>query len=243
MNPVDHFDISQLQQNLGFSIPDSASTVLSSSPSEQSAMFSSRDSYQSTHSQGQESPAQSPKSASSSSSSGKKPTLQFGTDANFTTGRRYSPPSEQPTYNSIERRYENAVGCLHLQDQRHDGAASSEDSSSLLIGASAGNANILSQQNGRGRKRRKSNKDAANGGGSYEAPLPPEERRRATHIAAERNRRIRLRDAFAELCDIVPGLNQGGWSKKEVLQESADWLQSLLEGNDRLKEQLRELKG
>lgn len=238
-----NLNFTQLPHNLGFAISETPS--IHPFPSSEQFTTFSHPSYQpATDVHGRAPRVDSPKSASSALFSGQRPTFQFGTDSNFSTGRRYSPPSEFPTFRSIEKRYETVVGCLNFHDAQGDEASSDDDSSTPAN--TANNISLSKQpdqqeQIGRRCKRRKSTKDAANMTGFHQPPLPPEERRRATHIAAERNRRIRLRDAFAELCDIVPGLNQGGWSKKEVLQESAEWLHGLLEGNARLREQLKEL--
>jgi hypothetical protein len=226
---VGNLNFTQLPHDLGLAISE-APSISSFPSSEQSTIFSHLSYQPATDVHGRGSRADSSKSASSALSSCQWPTLQFGTDSNFSTGRRYSPPSEFPTFRSIEKRYETVVGCLNFHGAQGDEASSDEDFSTSTN--TADNISLSKQpdqqeQIGRRCKRRKSTKDAANMTGFYEPPLPPEKRRRATHIAAERNRRIRLRDAFAELCDIVPGLNQGGWSKKEVLQESAKWLHGL----------------
>jgi hypothetical protein len=68
-----------------------------------------------------------------------------------------------------------------------------------------------------------------------------EEQKRENHIRSEQKRRTLIKEGFEDLCKLVPELHGGGYSKSAVLMQAADWLQDLLSGNERLKQQLREL--
>lgn len=65
-------------------------------------------------------------------------------------------------------------------------------------------------------------------------------RRRLLHIIAERNRRLHQNKMYEELYRMVPGLeNSSRSTKREVLMRTADWLEDVVEGNRKLKQQLR----
>ncbi|KAL1954051.1 hypothetical protein VTO42DRAFT_1785 [Malbranchea cinnamomea] len=70
-----------------------------------------------------------------------------------------------------------------------------------------------------------------------------EEQKRANHILSEQRRRNLIKQGFEELCNIVPQLRGGGYSKSTMLVQAANWLQEILQGNELLKSQLAELKG
>ncbi|KXG50564.1 uncharacterized protein PGRI_070550 [Penicillium griseofulvum] len=70
-----------------------------------------------------------------------------------------------------------------------------------------------------------------------------EEQKRTNHILSEQKRRNLIRQGFEDLCTLVPALRGGGFSKSAMLTGAADWLEDLLQGNDILQSQLRELKG
>ncbi|KAJ5780160.1 hypothetical protein N7457_005320 [Penicillium paradoxum] len=70
-----------------------------------------------------------------------------------------------------------------------------------------------------------------------------EEQKRTNHILSEQKRRNLIRQGFEDLCTLVPALRGGGFSKSAMLTGAADWLEDLLQGNDILQNQLRDLKG
>ncbi|KAL5612144.1 hypothetical protein BROUX41_000312 [Berkeleyomyces rouxiae] len=66
-----------------------------------------------------------------------------------------------------------------------------------------------------------------------------DQQKRENHIFSEQRRRTAIKVGFEELTEMVPGIKGGGFSKSAVLNISCTWLQDLLEGNERLEEQLR----
>lgn len=83
--------------------------------------------------------------------------------------------------------------------------------------------------------------DSSNGSNS--AKKPPrenltEEQKRNNHIISEQKRRNLIKQGFEELNIIVPALREGGFSKSNVLIETAQHLENIIKGNDELREQL-----
>lgn len=76
--------------------------------------------------------------------------------------------------------------------------------------------------------------------GSAKAPREnlTDEQKRENHIKSEQKRRTLIKEGFDDLCELVPGLQGGGFSKSTMLSMAADFLQELLEGNEELGEQL-----
>ncbi|KAH0544862.1 hypothetical protein FGG08_001091 [Glutinoglossum americanum] len=70
-----------------------------------------------------------------------------------------------------------------------------------------------------------------------------EEQKRSNHIMSEQKRRNLIKQGFDDLCELVPDLKGGGYSKSAVLLQSADWLENLLKGNDLLRNILASLEG
>lgn len=68
-----------------------------------------------------------------------------------------------------------------------------------------------------------------------------EEQKRENHIRSEQKRRTLIKEGFDDLCELVPGLKGGGFSKSTMLTMAADWLEQLLEGNQTLTAQLKGL--
>lgn len=89
-------------------------------------------------------------------------------------------------------------------------------------------------------KRRKS---MANGAGKQPRENLSEEQKRENHIKSEQKRRTLIKEGFDDLCDLVPGLRGGGFSKSTMLSMAADWLEEIIKGNDQLKAQLAQLEG
>ncbi|RSL57642.1 hypothetical protein CEP53_006432 [Fusarium sp. AF-6] len=88
-------------------------------------------------------------------------------------------------------------------------------------------------------KRRKS---MANGAKATRENLT-EEQKRENHIRSEQKRRTLIKEGFEDLCDLVPGLRGGGFSKSTMLTMAAEWLDDLLKGNEALTAQLAALEG
>ncbi|KAF4978858.1 hypothetical protein FDECE_18148 [Fusarium decemcellulare] len=87
-------------------------------------------------------------------------------------------------------------------------------------------------------KRRKS---TANGAKAVRENLT-EEQKRENHIRSEQKRRTLIKEGFDDLCELVPGLRGGGFSKSTMLSMAADWLDELLKGNEALAAQLASLE-
>ncbi|OQE42219.1 hypothetical protein PENCOP_c004G02279 [Penicillium coprophilum] len=62
------------------------------------------------------------------------------------------------------------------------------------------------------------------------------------HCRSEKKRREFVGERYKELSRIVPGLREQSYTRKYVLEEAALWIQSLVQGNDILHEQLKQLK-
>ncbi|OAA55932.1 hlh transcription factor [Niveomyces insectorum RCEF 264] len=70
-----------------------------------------------------------------------------------------------------------------------------------------------------------------------------EDQKRENHIKSEQKRRTLIKSGFDDLCDLVPSLHGGGFSKSVMLTMAADWLEELLRGNEVLREQLQRTGG
>ncbi|KAJ5207266.1 hypothetical protein N7491_002103 [Penicillium cf. griseofulvum] len=62
------------------------------------------------------------------------------------------------------------------------------------------------------------------------------------HCRSEKKRRELIGDRYEELSRIVPRLKKQTYTRKYVLAEAAMWIESLVQGNDALREQLGQLK-
>jgi hypothetical protein len=69
-----------------------------------------------------------------------------------------------------------------------------------------------------------------------------EEQKRENHIRSEQKRRTLIKEGFDDLCELVPGLKGGGFSKSTMLTMAAEWLEELLKGNEALAAQLSALE-
>ncbi|KAM0553886.1 hypothetical protein ACHAPJ_007232 [Fusarium lateritium] len=92
---------------------------------------------------------------------------------------------------------------------------------------------------GSGGKRRKSTANNA----KISRENLSEEQKRENHIKSEQKRRTLIKEGFDDLCDLVPGLRGGGFSKSTMLAMAAEWLEELLKGNEALAAQLAALEG
>lgn len=70
-----------------------------------------------------------------------------------------------------------------------------------------------------------------------------EEQKRENHIRSEQKRRTLIKEGFDDLCELVPGLRGGGFSKSTMLTMTAEWLEELLLGNRDLTAQLAAIEG
>ncbi|KAF1733047.1 hypothetical protein CRV24_006944 [Beauveria bassiana] len=66
-----------------------------------------------------------------------------------------------------------------------------------------------------------------------------ETQKRENHIRSEQKRRTLIKEGFDDLCELVPGLKGGGFSKSTMLSMAAEWLEQLLQGNQTLAAQLQ----
>lgn len=69
-----------------------------------------------------------------------------------------------------------------------------------------------------------------------------EEQKRENHIRSEQKRRTVIKEGFDDLCELVPGLKGGGFSKSTMLTMAGEWLEELLKGNEALASQLSSLR-
>ncbi|KAI9696890.1 MAG: hypothetical protein M1820_007965 [Bogoriella megaspora] len=63
-----------------------------------------------------------------------------------------------------------------------------------------------------------------------------EEQKRSNHIMSEQKRRNIIKEGYEGLHLLVPNLKDGGFSKSQALAEAAAFLDSLVEGNKRLRD-------
>ncbi|KAI2632412.1 hypothetical protein GGR54DRAFT_583385 [Hypoxylon sp. NC1633] len=59
--------------------------------------------------------------------------------------------------------------------------------------------------------------------------------KRENHIKSEQKRRGAIKEGFDDLCDLVPNLKGGGYSKSTMLSIAGEWLDTLLKGNEELE--------
>ncbi|KAK1519106.1 BHLH family transcription factor [Colletotrichum paranaense] len=67
--------------------------------------------------------------------------------------------------------------------------------------------------------------------------------KRENHIKSEQKRRTLIKEGFDDLCELVPGLKGGGFSKSTMLTMAAEWLEEIMKGNDELRAQESALVG
>ena len=70
-----------------------------------------------------------------------------------------------------------------------------------------------------------------------------EEQKRENHIKSEQKRRTLIKEGFDDLCDLVPGLRGGGFSKSTMLTMAGEWLEEIIRGNEILSRQLANMEG
>ncbi|KAI2642254.1 hypothetical protein GGS21DRAFT_501666 [Xylaria nigripes] len=71
-------------------------------------------------------------------------------------------------------------------------------------------------------------------------PKPPREnltdaQKRENHIRSEQKRRGAIKEGFEDLTFIVPNLQNGGYSKSTMLLLAGEWLETLINDNEKLK--------
>jgi hypothetical protein len=92
-------------------------------------------------------------------------------------------------------------------------------------------------------KKRKSAAAAAAAAAKLPRENLSEEQKRENHIKSEQKRRTLIKEGFDDLCELVPGLRGGGFSKSAMLSITAEWLEEILRGNDTLAKQLSTQEG
>ncbi|KAH7321157.1 hypothetical protein B0I35DRAFT_477671 [Stachybotrys elegans] len=95
-----------------------------------------------------------------------------------------------------------------------------------------------SEDTGTSGKRRKS----AVGGARPQRENLTEEQKRENHIRSEQKRRTLIKVGFEDMCELVPGLRGGGFSKSTMLTMAASWLEAVVQGNEELAAQLEKLE-
>ncbi|EPS45039.1 hypothetical protein H072_1064 [Dactylellina haptotyla CBS 200.50] len=70
-----------------------------------------------------------------------------------------------------------------------------------------------------------------------------EAQKRENHIQSEQKRRNLIREGFDDLCNLVPELRGGGYSKSAILIHAANFLEQLDEGNKTLQRRIKQLSG
>ncbi|KAI5918763.1 hypothetical protein F4810DRAFT_554792 [Camillea tinctor] len=58
--------------------------------------------------------------------------------------------------------------------------------------------------------------------------------KRENHIKSEQKRRGAIKEGFEGLCEIVPNLKGGGYSKSTMLVIAGEWLEALIKGNEEI---------
>jgi hypothetical protein len=70
-----------------------------------------------------------------------------------------------------------------------------------------------------------------------------EEEKKQNHIRSEQKRRNQIKDGFTNLVALMPEGTPAGSSKCAILSHAVDWLSDMIEGNEKLRSQLKELGG
>ncbi|KAK6345564.1 hypothetical protein TWF718_007475 [Orbilia javanica] len=70
-----------------------------------------------------------------------------------------------------------------------------------------------------------------------------EAQKRENHIQSEQKRRNLIREGFDDLCNLVPDLRGGGYSKSAILIHAANFLEQLEDGNKALQLRIKQLSG
>ena len=70
-----------------------------------------------------------------------------------------------------------------------------------------------------------------------------EAQKRENHIQSEKKRRDLIRLGYSQLSELVPTARGAGFTNRDVLDHSVEWLISLMTGNERLELQLAALRG
>ncbi|KAK6360255.1 hypothetical protein TWF730_006403 [Orbilia blumenaviensis] len=70
-----------------------------------------------------------------------------------------------------------------------------------------------------------------------------EAQKRENHIQSEQKRRNLIREGFDDLCNLVPDLRGGGYSKSAILIHAANFLEELEAGNKSLQLRVKQLGG
>ncbi|KAK2066437.1 hypothetical protein P8C59_000261 [Phyllachora maydis] len=92
-------------------------------------------------------------------------------------------------------------------------------------------------------KRRKSTAAGIAAAGKQPRENLSESQKRENHIKSEQKRRTVIKEGFDDLCEIVPGLKGGGFSKSMMLSMAAEWLEDMLQGNAILSARVVEVEG
>lgn len=66
-----------------------------------------------------------------------------------------------------------------------------------------------------------------------------EEEKKMNHIRSEQKRRNQIKEGFADLTELMPDAASAGPSKCTILAKAVEWVSELIDGNNKLREQLK----
>lgn len=190
-----------------------------------------------------------------------KRSYTFGTDDSFNNPSGYSGPHGQETTDQVTRRLMRDIRHAHpaLQtvitngtikseaadpsdDEQSEEASSDDDEKpskkrrkskpgkeSARKGAKNGKSRKASTADESGRKKR------AAAAQKLQRENLTEEQKRNNHILSEQKRRNLIKRGFDDLHDLVPEIRNGGLSKSSVLTEAANFLENVIEENNKFR--------
>ncbi|KAH6610216.1 hypothetical protein Trco_000236 [Trichoderma cornu-damae] len=175
-----------------------------------------------------------------------RPSSPSNSQSTFSAGlhRDASESAEKPDHEDAppRKRRKSKIKKEHVEEDEDEGTSGTKPAAAKRRKAKGdrnGSVSSPPMDVGAAGKRRKSNVNAVK---------PPrenlsEEQKRENHIRSEQKRRTLIKEGFDDLCDIVPGLKGGGFSKSTMLTMTAEWLEELLLGNRELAAQLAAIEG
>lgn len=168
-----------------------------------------------------------PSSPNGESSSTARPPVRNGVNPDTTENDADAPP---------RKRRKSRNGKEDAEEEDDSTAESTGKGSKKRKGKADGPG--APGENGTSGKRRKSGT-----GAKAARENLSEAQKRENHIRSEQKRRTLIKEGFDDLCELVPGLKGGGFSKSTMLTMAAEWLEDMLKGNQQLTSQLAALEG
>ncbi|KAG7285294.1 hypothetical protein NEMBOFW57_009916 [Staphylotrichum longicolle] len=137
-------------------------------------------------------------------------------------------PTHDGAYPAMKRRRSSKTGEVKVGDDPNQTGLSAAPPAQTAAPARA--AGLAANSAPRSRNR--------NGAGARRTPRTnlSEDQKRNNHIASEQKRRNVIKEGYPMRNALVPGLNVGGYSKSIALNLTADWIQGLVTGNEKLRE-------